>query len=134
MKTKQPQSLQALPIRLRPHHALCMQFFIGKGYSEEFTKYMYQTLALPPSTPVRITTELDHLCKHCPNHPTGICNAQERVAGFDKKVSDYCHFLPEEEMTMEEFFTRAKEEILAKDFLKTICGDCQFYDICSAKQ
>ena len=30
---------------IRPHHALCAQFFEGKGYSERFVGHMYQILA-----------------------------------------------------------------------------------------
>lgn len=33
------------PVRLRPHHLLCMQTFVGNGYSEAFVENMKQVLA-----------------------------------------------------------------------------------------
>ena len=32
-------------MRIRPHHALCAQFFVGKGYSEQFVEHMCRVLA-----------------------------------------------------------------------------------------
>ena len=42
---------------LRPHHLLCLQSFVGHGYSEEFVQQMSvvkQQLTDSPDTPVKI--------------------------------------------------------------------------------
>ena len=59
---------------LRPHHLLCLQSFVGHGYSEEFVQQMSvvkQQLTDSPDTPVKIVQGADMLCLHCPT----ICSA-----------------------------------------------------------
>lgn len=55
-------------LQLRPHHSLCMQFYVGKAYSPDFGRNMEQKLLLPEDTELVITFGLDDLCAHCPNH------------------------------------------------------------------
>ena len=33
-------------IRLRPHHGMCLAYFEGKGYSDDFTENMQHMLEL----------------------------------------------------------------------------------------
>ena len=42
-------------MRLRPHHSMCLQFFVGKGYSAPFNRKMSETLSLPSDTKVTVT-------------------------------------------------------------------------------
>lgn len=107
-----------------------MQFFIGKGYSEEFTRHMYETLDLPLDTPISITDTLDHLCLKCPNHSLGLCISQSKVERIDQAVLNLCNFHTGDRLTIAEFRDRAKEKILATNRLKEVCGDCEFYSIC----
>ena len=34
----------AEPVRLRPHHGLCMAYFAGEGYSPGFSRHMGEVL------------------------------------------------------------------------------------------
>ena len=43
----------AEPIRLRPHHGLCMAYFVGEGYSSGFSRHMGEVLAALLEGPVR---------------------------------------------------------------------------------
>lgn len=117
-------------IKLRPHHSLCMQFFIGNGYSPMFTENMYATLALPRDTKIEITYGLDHLCQACPNHPGEICTSEIHVAEIDKKVSLANHFHARQRLTMDEFFKASKNNIILKGKLHDVCGNCNFMNIC----
>ena len=117
-------------IKLRPHHSLCMQFFIGNGYSPMFTENMYATLALPRDTEIEITYVLDHLCQACPNHPCGVCTSESHVSDIDEKVSRENHFHSRQHMTMDEFFKASKENIIIPGKLHEICGNCDFINIC----
>ena len=50
-------------LKLRPHHALCVRFFEGKGYSEDFTKNMYSVIEKLNNDPViKIVFGYDDLC------------------------------------------------------------------------
>lgn len=118
-------------MKLRPHHSLCMQFFEGKGYSEEFTEYMYKLLSLPEETVITITDELDFLCEHCPNHPDGICKSNIKVSKYDKSVMDICNFKVGDSLTIKEFRTKARNRIVDKGLVSNVCGDCEFINICN---
>jgi len=107
-----------------------MQFFIGKGYSQEFTDKMYELLKLPESTPIEITFGLDELCDTCPNHETGICDSEAHVHEIDCKVAEQFGYLEGSELTLGEFWANAKTEIIERHKLGEYCGDCSFMDIC----
>jgi hypothetical protein len=119
-------------IRLRPHHALCIQFFRGRGYSEAFTENMRKTveeLKLNPT--VKIVCKADVLCAKCPNLSGGDCvNSDESVARLDAKVSELCGFSVGEEISAKDFFTAAREKIIAPGKMKSVCGECSWSDIC----
>lgn len=76
-------------LHLRPHHLLCLQTFIGHGYSEEFVQEMTSVkrqLALDPRTPIQLVDGADMLCHHCPNCADGRCTS-EKPALFDQLVA-----------------------------------------------
>lgn len=76
------------PLQLRPHHLLCLQTFVGRGYSEEFVSQMTSVkkqLTADPSTPIRLVTGADDLCAHCPNCADGHCTS-DKPEQFDRNV------------------------------------------------
>lgn len=76
-------------LHLRPHHLLCLQTFIGHGYSEEFVQEMTSVkrqLALDPVTPIQLVDGADMLCRHCPNCADGHCTS-DKPALFDRLVA-----------------------------------------------
>ena len=52
-------------IELRPHHILCFQSYIGKGYSSDFTDnmdYIVSKLRENPKEELCLVDGLDHIC------------------------------------------------------------------------
>ena len=77
-------------LHLRPHHLLCLQTFVGRGYSEEFVKNMTlvkRQLTTNTRTPITLLSGADDLCAHCPSCVDGQCTS-EKPALFDKLVRD----------------------------------------------
>ena len=75
-------------ICLRPHHLLCLQTFVGHGYSPEFTAHMtivQKQLTTDPLTPITLVNGPDVLCGHCPNCVDGSCTSP-KPAVFDHLV------------------------------------------------
>ena len=61
-------------IRLRPHHGMCLAYFEGKGYSDDFTENMQHMLELlEKGAEVEMTVSGDEICKACPNLKSGVC-------------------------------------------------------------
>ena len=75
-------------LHLRPHHLLCLQTFVGHGYSESFVRQMTlvkKQLTIDPSTPIELVEGADDLCRHCPNLTKGTCSS-DKPAKFDELV------------------------------------------------
>ena len=75
-------------ICLRPHHLLCLQTFVGHGYSPDFTKhmtYVKSLLTADPNTAITLVAGPDDLCGHCPNCVDGSCTSP-KPAVFDHLV------------------------------------------------
>ena len=75
-------------LRLRPHHLLCLQSFVGHGYNEEFVRQMTavkKKLTNSPNTPIKIEYGADMLCLHCPNCQNGHCMS-DKPDIFDQSV------------------------------------------------
>ncbi len=119
--------------RLRPHHALCLQFFSGHGYSNEFNDNIVSILsALKENPQIEIVSSADDLCKCCPNLIGNDCKDCEDVREKDRRVCIECRFSPGDITTAENFFRTAYNRIIADGKLGEVCGICQWSDICKA--
>lgn len=55
--------------KIRAHHGMCIAFFQGKGYSNEFTAHMREMIhKLEKNSTICITTQTDAICLKCPNN------------------------------------------------------------------
>lgn len=118
-------------MRLRPHHSMCLQFFVGKGYSAPFNRKMSETLSLPSDTKVTVTFGLDDICGHCPNHPDGKCTSEAHVSEIDSAVASILLWTEGSETTLGEFIARAEQDITRKGLLRKTCRNCSFMEICA---
>lgn len=119
-------------ICLRPHHLMCIQSYIGKGYSEEFVKNMdvvVGSLIENVDQTIRLVEGNDHICNHCPHNIHGVkCESDDKVITMDKKVLKYLEITPGE-YTYSYLLNRLKEKLNEEAF-KDICGDCEWYNLC----
>ncbi|MBU5626304.1 DUF1284 domain-containing protein [Oscillibacter sp. MSJ-2] len=116
---------------LRPHHALCLRFFEGKGYSKGFTAHMAQVHGeLTEDALVYLTAGEDVICAFCPNSGTGCPDA----ARYDRTVLELCGLSPGETLTWGRFSKLVRRRILAEGKLSQVCGDCQWAHVCGSKQ
>lgn len=122
------------PIPIRPHHGMCLAYFEGKGYSDNFSSHMQEMLELfLESVPVRLVIDMDNICSACPNNLTGICTSQEHVIKYDQKVLSLCHLSEGQVLDFMDFARLVQENILSPGKRKQICGGCQWESICSSK-
>lgn len=123
------------PIPLRPHHGMCLAYFEGKGYSGEFTQNMGKMLELlQENPPVRLTVHTDRICRKCPNNREGICSSEEKVDHYDNAVLEYCGLKEGKELDFRSFTELVQTRIIEKNLRKSICGGCQWDDICSRRK
>ena len=121
--------------RIRPHHALCAQFFIGKGYSPQFVEHMYRTLQElgQEGSKVVLTDGCDHICTACPNNIGGVCETDDKVRAIDGRALEAMGLKYGDSVQWRELCTLAKKNVIDSGKLKEVCGNCEWMDICSAR-
>ena len=147
-------------IKVRAHHGMCLFFFIGKGYSNDFTENMwsYKKMLLEESPIVKIVAELDDICAKCPNNiveekteisneskvleevsiskecrsttSKRVCTSQEKVLRYDRAVLQYLGLESGSTMHFKDFYELVEEKILRPGNRPTICGDCSWSELC----
>ena len=119
-------------IQLRPHHALCAQFFEGKGYSEAFVGHMYSVLAeLERGGIVTLTDGCDAICSRCPNNRDGVCETDEKVKAIDRRAIEAMGLRIGETLPWRALSALAKERIVAAGTLTDVCRDCEWIGLCA---
>ena len=114
---------------------MCMAYFAGYGYSDGFTAHMGALLAsLTPETSVRLTVGTDCVCSACPNNQNGVCDKPELVAAYDNAVLSFCGLQEGERLSFGRFTELVQTHILSCGLRPSICGNCQWNDLCSTRQ
>lgn len=128
------ECLQGGALPLRPHHGMCMAYFVGHGYSDAFTAHMGELLAaLRPESPVLLKVGADSVCGACPNNVGGICEKPELVAAYDRAVLELCGLSEGCALPFGRFTALVEERILSQGRRASICGDCQWNEICASQ-
>lgn len=123
-------------ILLRPHHALCIRFFEGKGYSSEFTRHMAGVIEKlqEPGQCVALVDEEDEICKKCPNHLENGCSQKRKVQRYDENVIDMTGLSYGERIEFGRLKDLTESRIMAAGRFRDLCGDCGWASICHKKQ
>lgn len=118
--------------KLRAHHGLCTLFFVGKGYSNDFTRNMADITEGLQAAGARITLcdSEDDICTACPNNKKG-CISSQKVKLYDRRVLELCGLIAGQNIPAQEFYAIVNENILSRGRLAEVCGDCQWFGLCS---
>lgn len=119
-------------LNLRPHHALCIRNFCGKGYDSEFTKNMAKItdfLAAFPDTMITLISGADSICIACPNNICECCR-DEKVTCYDNKMLSFCSLEIGNVLSWKTLCEIVDEKILTPKKLNKICIECCWSDIC----
>ncbi|MBQ3264519.1 MAG: DUF1284 domain-containing protein [Ruminococcus sp.] len=120
-------------VYLRPHHALCIQFFEGKGYSEEFVSHMRAVIgALQSSDPaVMLCDGCDVLCEKCPHNLGGVCETDGKASAIDERTLALLGLRFGDTLRWHELSARAYDRIIGCSKLSGVCRGCQWLMICN---
>ena len=117
--------------KIRTHHGMCIAFFQGKGYSNEFTAHMGEIIQKLESNPtIYISTQTDIICAKCPNNKQGLCETESKVIAYDRQVMKYCGLSEGMVMPYADFKRAVYENILIPNKREEICGNCQWSELC----
>lgn len=122
-------------IKLRAHHGMCLAFFEGKGYSENFTEHMQKILyAMQDNPKLQIVAESDVICSKCPNLKNGKCTDCDLVQEYDRQVLSLCGLKEPSKIKWNEFSKLVAKKIIVPGKREEICGSCQWTAICTQKE
>ena len=106
---------------LRPHHVFCILNYRQSGYSDEFINNMNTIVRkLKPDADIKIVPASDAVCNACPNRTEPqssddvCCRCAEKVKRYDSAA----------------LFEKAKCIIADARLFETVCGDCEWHEIC----
>jgi hypothetical protein len=120
-------------IYLRPHHGLCIQHFVGKGYSKEFVDNMKGTIKVLESTPnieITLVPASDNICSSCPNNNQGNCLSGQKPEDYDKACLSLCNLNFGDVIQWADFKKIVQKNILIQDKLSIVCKGCEWISIC----
>lgn len=120
---------------IRPHHINCLFFFKGLGYNYDFTSNMNNiknTLIKDNNVKIKLVSQCDMICSHCPSKSLGVCLFEDKVRLLDNNT------LKEYKLNIntEYDFSYIIENIYKKyDYKKffNICNTCEWFKkgVCS---
>ena len=119
---------------LRPHHALCVLFFEGKGYSQAFIENMRAFLDEPDQM-LQVAARTDILCQECPHNRCGTCDDESKVALFDEHTLHLTDPLlkTDQPIPLRSHCQSVYAAILQKGLLAEVCGECEWASLCQGK-
>ena len=129
MSANSSQCTGTSELHLRPHHLLCLQTFVGRGYSEEFVEHMTlvkRQLTANPLTPITLVSGADDLCAHCPNCVDGQCTS-EKPALFDRLVEEKLW-----RNTLSKLIGIPESLCITEDLIAACCPGCEWRGLCSS--
>lgn len=120
---------------IRPHHLLCLQFFEGKGYSNDFVRHMtgIHEKLLNENPKINLVEGVDDICKGCPHNIEGQCDKELSVSGNDRRTHEVIKEEVEQGQTWSELTNVVYKNIIHEGRLEQVCGTCRWSDICMKK-
>jgi len=115
--------------RLRGHHLICLNFFRGEGYSEEFIENIF---ALLQKEKVEVAEGPDEVCSKCPNLKDGKCASNEytdeMILVQDREALRLLGFRPG--MIVDWKIIASRLPGILKEWKAQFCLGCGYKDVC----
>lgn len=119
-------------LSIRPHHILCINNFIGKGYSDDFVNNMTSiTNNLKDDSIISFKKDCDTVCSHCPERRQNICKDEEHIQMLDNNTICKLNIDINKEYLWKELKDRYTQFVKQNDCLDKICFECKWNDICN---
>jgi len=115
--------------KLRGHHLICLNFFRGEGYSEEFIKNIYATIE---KDEIAVVEGPDDVCLKCPHLKDGRCAnneyTDEMIHVQDHKALRLLGFRPG--MVVDWKIIASRLPGILGEWKTRFCAGCGYYKVC----
>jgi hypothetical protein len=125
-------------VRIRAHNLLCLQGFVGLGYSRDFVenmRHIKDRLRDHPETEIEVTAESDVICERCPHLDGGVCTVDGPVEGtidnatrMDHRVLEHLGFSDGDIKLWGDILYVLGQKVDSKS-IEILCGDCQWKNL-----
>jgi len=122
--------------RLRGHHFICLQFFRGQGYGDEFVANLTDVVGRAQSVPALLVEGADDVCAACPSVSSGgKCldphSGEAEIRRIDRLALEILGVGAGERLTLAEAREHlAADAIGAGNWRFEACAGCTWEDTC----
>jgi uncharacterized protein len=129
------------PIRLRPHHLLCILTYKGLGYTPAFTRNMSEIVgAIREGADIVLCEGPDAICSALTEADADHCHCSDPETAMMDAVAEQslAQFLPDRIAVTGRPFRLAQTDIIqlheafAKGLIRKACRDCSWNATCTA--
>jgi len=121
-------------VKLRAHHLLCIEGFVGMGYSDDFVSNMKEVIErLSKNVDVLLVDSSDEICRKCPKNIGNICSStggDDEVKKMDRAVLKATGFKSGVSVSYGDVKKVINEKFKKKSELAEICGVCSWRETC----
>ncbi|WP_457591698.1 DUF1284 domain-containing protein [Geoglobus sp.] len=115
--------------KLRGHHLICLNFFSGEGYSQDFVENLRMIIS---QEDIEVIFGADDVCGRCPYLNDGVCsyseNAEEEITELDQMAYNLLGVYPGQTTTWREI--RKKLPGIMKKWKEFACQECDWKAVC----
>ena len=115
--------------KLRGHHLICLHFFKGEGYSEEFIENIYNVLQNPK---MQVVDGVDDICAKCPYLKNSKCASREYsdedIRAQDREALRLLELEPSAIVEWENI--AAILPPILDEWKSMFCGECSYLNVC----
>lgn len=121
------------PVRLRPHHALCILTYAGVGYTRTFTRNFDRVVTeLKRGRAVEIVAGADDICRGLKGLPARHCKSidvkrRDRLALIDLRRR---LLMPSRSLRLTPFRVRRLRAAFASGAIRGGCAGCSWKGLC----
>jgi len=121
-------------LKFRGHHLICLPFFQGKGYSEEFVENLKNIMArAEKGEEIEVVGGADDICSACPSLKKGKCahknGADLEISNLDNVAIAFLDVSKGEKLTWSS--TKNKISSAPKEWLAAFCEGCDWEKVCN---
>ena len=120
-------------VRLRPHHLMCLQFFVGFGYSDDFSVNTTRILTLlesPDAPRVVLVSGADDICASCPKDTCGVCSEAEMIEALDAFTLATTKLKVGDSGSFKDFCGVTFDKAIKTGKYRMVCKRCAWFDTC----
>ncbi len=119
-------------MNIRAHHLLCMKYFKGKGYSEDFVSNFYEVIKKLKDNPViKVVDYPGVICGSCPHNVDDRCvkkpDSEKKVKEKDDRIMKILGVGLNQQIKAADASNLVN---LKLDKLKELCKDCEWKKYC----